>query len=212
MAKSSESFRRRGARFKPQPRVLVLCEDSKSALNYLQDAARHFRSHAVVKVAHCGRTDPIGIVEEAIGSRHNFEVIYCVIDRDSHESFDQALLRARAFGESIKVVPSYPCYEFWLLLHFRFTRAPITAVGTQSSGARMMAVLRSEAGMDDYEKGSSRSIFDHLLDLLPLARDNAARALVATLVEQEMNPSTELHELIAVLERLGLPTAAAPGG
>ncbi len=213
MAKSSESFRRRGARFKPQPRVLVLCEDSKSALRYLQDAARHFRSHAVVKVAHCGRTDPIGIVEEAISSVHNFEVTYCVIDRDSHESFDQALLRARGFDGSIKVVPSYPCYEFWLLLHFRFTRAPIAAVGAQSSGARMVAVLRSEEGMDDYEKGSTKSIFDHLLDLLPVAKDNAARVLVAALVEQEMNPSTELHALIEVFERLGLPTVAvAPGG
>lgn len=212
MAKSSKSFSRSGARFKPQPRVLLLCEDTKSALSYLQDAARHFRSHAVVKVAHCGRTDPIGIVEEAIGSRHNFEVTYCVIDRDSHESFDQALLRAREFGESIKVVPSYPCYELWLLLHFRFTRAPIAAVGAQSSGARMQAVLRSEVGMDDYEKGSSRSVFDDILNLLPVARDNAARALRAAHAEQEMNPSTELHMLIAVLEKLGLPTMAAPPG
>ena len=212
MAKSSESFRRSGARFKPQPRVLVLCEDSKSALNYLHDAARHFRSHAVVKVAHCGRTDPIGIVEEAIGSRHNFEVTFCVIDRDSHESFDQALLRAQEFGGSIKVVPSYPCYEFWLLLHFRFTRSPITAVGAQSSGARMSAVLRSEEGMDDYDKGSSKSVFDDLLDRLPVARINAARVLVAALAEQELNPSTEFHVLIDVLEKLGLPALAVPAG
>lgn len=208
MAKSSESFKRSGARFKPQPRVLVLCEDSKSALSYLQDAARHFRSHAVVKVGHCGRTDPIGIIEEAIRSRHNFEFTFCVIDRDSHESFDQALVRAQEFSGHIKVVPSYPCYEYWLLLHFRFSRAPIAAVGGQSSGARMVAVLRAEEGMAEYEKGSSASIFEHLLDRLPHARDNAPRALVAALAEQEMNPSTELHVLIEELERLGSPTPA----
>lgn len=210
MAKSARSFRRSGARFVPQPRVLVLCEDSKSALTYLRDAARHFRSHALVKVAHCGRTDPIGIVEAAIDSRHSFEVIFCVIDRDSHDSFDQALLRAKEFGGAIRVVASYPCYEFWLVLHFRFTRAPINAAGAQSSGARMISLLRSEEGMGGYDKGSSRSVFDELLNRLPTARTNSARVLEAAHAEQEMNPSTEFHVLIDEFEKLGTPALAAP--
>lgn len=190
----------------------MLCEDTKSALNYLQDAARHFRSHAVVKIAHCGRTDPLGIVEEAITSRRNFEVIFCVIDRDSHESFEDALLRAAEFGDSIRVLPSYPCYEYWLLLHHRFTRAPVTSVGAQSAGTRMVAALRGEDGMAEYEKGTSNSVFDRLLDRLPIARVNAARALHAAVAEQEMNPSTEVHLLISELERLGVPTLVeAPG-
>lgn len=212
MAKSSDSFRRVGARFKPQPRVLVLCEDTKSALNYLQDAARHFRSHAVVRIAHCGRTDPIGIVEVAIESRRNFEITFCVIDRDSHESFDDALLRAAEFGESVKVLPSYPCYEYWLLLHYRFSRAPVASVGAQSAGSRMAAALRAEDGMSAYEKGSYNSVFDRLLDRLPTAKVNAARALDAAIAEQETNPSTKLHLLLAEFERLGVPTpAVAPG-
>ena len=190
----------------------MLCEDSKSALKYLQDAARHFRSHAVVKIAHCGRTDPIGIVEEAISLRRNFEITFCVIDRDSHESFDAALLRAAEFGGSIKVLPSYPCYEYWLVLHFRFTRAPVASVGAQSAGNRMAAALRLEAGMADYEKGSSHSAFDRLLDRLPIAMVNAARALDAAIEEQEMNPSTKLHLLISEFERLGVPTPVVVPG
>ncbi len=191
----------------------MLCEDTKSALNYLQGAARHFRSHAVVKIAHCGRTDPIGIVEEAIASRRNFEFTFCVIDRDTHESFEDALLRAAEFGDTIKVLPSYPCYEYWLLLHYKFTRAPVASVGAQSAGTRMAAALRAEDGMAEYEKGSSNSVFDRLLDRLPAAKVNAARALDAAIAEQEMNPSTELHLLILEFERLGVPTrVAAPGG
>lgn len=186
----------------------MLCEDTKSALNYLQDAARRFRSHAVVKIAHCGRTDPIGIVEEAIASRRNFDMTFCVIDRDSHESFDNALLRAAEFGDSITVLPSYPCYEYWLLLHYRFTRAPVASVGAQSAGTRMAAALRAEDGMAAYEKGSSNSIFDRLLDRLPIATVNAVRALDAATAEQEMNPSTKLHLLILEFQRLGVPTLA----
>ena len=109
MAKPAASFKRGVARFKPQPRVLVLCEDAKSALNYLVDAARHFRSYAVVKVAHCGKTDPIGIVEEAIRVRNSFDKIFCVIDRDSHESFEAALNRSHQFSKNVSIVRSYPC-------------------------------------------------------------------------------------------------------
>ena len=190
----------------------MLCEDSKSSLNYLQDAARHFRSHAVVKIAHCGRTDPIGIVEEAIASRRNFEITFCVIDRDSHESFEAALLRSAEFGDSIKVLPSYPCYEYWLLLHFRFTRAPVASVGAQSAGMRMAAELRAENAMAEYDKGSSESLFNVLLDRLPMARVNAARALDAAIAEQEMNPSTKLHLLLAEFEKLGVPIPVAVPG
>jgi hypothetical protein len=207
MAKSSHSFRRGGARFKPQPRVLILCEDSKSALSYLQDASRHFRSHVVVQIAHCGRTDPLGIVEEAIAQRKDFEVIYCVIDRDDHESFESAMVRSRDFVGKIKVVASYPCYEFWLLLHFRFTRAPVRAAGGQSAGARMLAALRAEPGMQQYAKGSVTSVFEQLLHRLPTAMTHAAQALAGAQVDQEPNPSTELHFLISELERLGLPTS-----
>ena len=157
--------------------------------------------------------DPIGIVEEAISSRHNFEITYCAIDRDSHESFDQALVRAQEFAGSIKVVPSYPCYEFWgYFFTLGLTRSPITAVGAESSGTRMIAVLRSEQGMDGYDKGSIKSVFDGLLDRLPVARTNSARVLASALAEQELNPSTEFHVLIEALEKLGLPALAAPAG
>lgn len=205
MGKSSNSFKRGAARFKPQPRVLILCEDTKSALNYLIDAARHFRSYAVVKVAHCGRTDPLGIVEEAIRKRGNFERVYCVIDRDSHESFNAALNMARQFEKNVSTVPSYPCYEFWLLLHFEFTRRPITAIGECSAGARMLSELRTHGGMTGYEKGANTSVFDQLLGRLPTARANAAAAIIAAHAEREMNPSTEIHLLINELERLGVP-------
>ena len=209
MGRPASSFRRVAPRFNPQPRVLVLCEDERSALSYLNDAARHFRSYALVKIAHCGRTDPLGIINEAIKTRGSFDRVFCVIDRDSHESFKAALNRASAFRQSIRIFPSYPCYEFWLLLHFRFTRSPVVAAGAQSAGARMASELRTQEGMAGYDKGSATSVFGQLLPRLPDARANAARALAAAKSEQEMNPSTEMHLLIDELERLGAPMLAA---
>ena len=83
-----------------------------------------------------------------------------------------------------------------------------TSVGAQSAETRMAAALRAEDGMAAYEKGSSNSIFDRLLDRLPIATVNAVRALDAATAEQEMNPSTKLHLLILEFQRLGVPTLA----
>ena len=67
----------------------------------------------------------------------------------------------------------------------------------------MVAALRDQAGFEHYDKGASVSIFARLLKQLPLARVNAARALVEAIDDDEMNPSTRMHLLIDVFEELG---------
>jgi hypothetical protein len=59
-ARNAASFARRKARFLPQPTVLVLCEDSKASVAYLNDAAHHFRASPSMRVTHASRTDPLG--------------------------------------------------------------------------------------------------------------------------------------------------------
>lgn len=58
MERNAASFNRQKSRYKPQPTVLVICEDSKSGKRYLEDASRHFRVNVVVEITHCGKTDP----------------------------------------------------------------------------------------------------------------------------------------------------------
>ena len=131
MARQPSRFDRPKPRFKPQPRVLVLCEDTKSSLSYLTEAALHFRADA--KVDHCGKNDPLGIVTEAVERQHRFDTVYCVIDKDQDKKFDEALALAAENREKIVVIASYPCYEYWLLLHFRKTRKPYISAGKNSS-------------------------------------------------------------------------------
>ena len=202
MTKSAASFKRGKSRFKPQPRVLIICEDIKSARNYLQDAVRHFRAYAEVSVTHCGRTDPRGIVEEAIKRKKDFDKVYCVIDRDSHESFQQALERAEQDAK-VEVIPSYPCYEFWLFLHFKYSRASVMPAGDVSAGARMITILREQEGFSKYQKGGTASVFDFLLDRLDAAKANAGQALAEARRDENMNPSTRMHILIDAIEELG---------
>lgn len=99
MARPLSRFNRKEPRLKPQARVLVICEDSKSSRLYLQAAAHHFRAYAEVEIAHCGKNDPKGIVEEAVKRQKNFDHIYCAIDRDSDPKFDAALNQAAAHAK-----------------------------------------------------------------------------------------------------------------
>jgi len=202
MTRTASSFSRPGGRRKPQPRVLVICEDSKSCVEYLEDAARHFRSYAQVRVTHCGRTDPKGIVEEAIDQVRSYDQVYCAIDRDKHESFDEALDIA-ANHKRVTVIDSHPCYEFWLLLHFGHTRKPYSAAGNRSSGDFLVSDLRAKPGMANYDKGQTRGLFGQLLPRLPHARSAAIAVSAQAQEDEEPNPSTRLHLLIDCFEKLG---------
>lgn len=203
MARSSSSFSRTAPKFKTQPRTIILCEDSRSCLDYLEEASNFYRAFAEVRILHCGHTDPKGIVEAAIKYRSSFEQVFCAIDRDAHETFEEAMQLAKAFG--IEMVVSYPCYEYWLLLHHRMTRAPYTAVGGLSAADRVTRELRTHPGMSDYAKGSSKGLFTKLLGQLPAAQARAQRGLVEAANDQEPNPSTSLHLLLKRLELLGKP-------
>lgn len=185
----------------------MLCEDKKSGLRYLEDAKGHFRLNIIVKISHCGKTDPIGIVKEAINNRRIYDMVYCVIDRDTHEGFDEAL-RLADKSPGVVVVPSFPCFEFWYLLHFGFTRAPYSAAGNKSAGDCLVADLRKCDGMADYAKGGNVNIFELLLPRLEKAMDTSAKILSQAIQENSFNPSTRLHELLVVFEKLAQPQAA----
>lgn len=205
MARQQSTFERKKPTLKQQARILVLCEDTKSGRCYLEDAARHFRAHAEVDIVHCGKNDPLSIVNEAMKRQRLFDHVYCAIDRDSHEGFDEALKLAAAHAPNITVIASYPCYEFWLLLHFRKTRKSYTGVGKNSAGDLLVKDLCQEEGMHNYDKGASKTLFEDLLVKLPDARLRATQVLSEAIIDGGINPSTRLHDLIELFEQLGTP-------
>ncbi|MEJ7928866.1 RloB family protein [Ramlibacter sp. AN1015] len=162
------------------------------------------RSSAAVEFAHCGRTDPLGIVESAVRRSSGYERVYCVIDRDSHANFDEAIAAAAGHAK-VSVLASYPCFEYWLLLHFGYTRAPFQRAGNNSAADCVIQELRRKVGMTEYSKGGTKDLFRLLLDRLPEARTRAEQSLRDAEADGEKNPSTPLHRLIDTLEELGGP-------
>ena len=204
MGRTGKSFNRKPPVFKQQASILVICEDKKSSLQYLKDAAKHFRVHVHVEITHDGKTDPLGIVNSAVGKRKSYDEVYCAIDRDSHMNFDEAIRLADAH-ENIKIIASYPCFEFWLLLHFGFNRRPYQPAGNKSAADRLISDLKTQGGMAAYAKGDVNGLFDSLLDRLDGARQTSLQVLNEAIETSEMNPSTLIHVLMDKFESLQVP-------
>ncbi len=127
----SKLARKKSAR-EPYDRVLIVCEGTKTEPQYFAGMVRHYKlSTANIKVVGQG-ADPLSIVKKAKelsrqerDHEENYDVVFCVFDRDEHTNFETAT--AAANSSNLRLSRSWPCFEFWFLLHFGYTRRPICA-------------------------------------------------------------------------------------
>lgn len=126
-------------------RILIVTEGKRSEPNYFNEIRSSLRlssAHIVVRGGELG-TQPQQVVDysEALflnGDRHRgiearaFEAVYAVFDRDDHTTYPNALRSAEALDQKhrndlgapvrFQAIPSNPCFELWLLLHFEEIR------------------------------------------------------------------------------------------
>ncbi len=126
----------------PYDRVLIVSEGSKTEPNYFREIVQAFRlntANVQIWPSKIG-TNPLKVIEyckqlfEEGDSRlgikeRSFDKIYAVFDRDDFPDFDLAISRAEELilendlkeNIFVDVIPSNPCFEIWLLLHFKDT-------------------------------------------------------------------------------------------
>lgn len=191
----------------PRRRLLAVCEGAITEPSYIKGYERAVRNASVQVVIPEERGDPRKVVEIArrfaeralLESRRQgdpylaFDEIWCVFDRDEHPRFQDACQMAQDNGFGLAV--SNPCFELWLLLHFR-----------ESPGARhrhaIQDLLRTfVAGYDKHVDfavyaagaGDAASRAERL-DGDALAVDEAGR-----------NPTTSVYKLTASISRKDSP-------
>jgi len=117
----------------PFDRVLIVTEGTKTEPLYFDDIRRQMRiASAHIAVLPSTGTEPIQVVEYAEAKfleTREYECVFAVFDRDDHRTFNQALTRARTLDSTLKnaerqsvrffAVPTVPCFELWLLLHYQ---------------------------------------------------------------------------------------------
>jgi hypothetical protein len=154
---TASTLRRREAIRAPFKRILIVTEGSETERSYFEPFRDKLNMPTVV-VKIDGKCDsaPISVVNYALAliRRENFDYIYCVFDRDNHETYEAA--KSKILKESkkihIKSITTIPCVEFWFILHFYYTRAPIEASNGKSCGDNTVSALKLKEGFSDYNK------------------------------------------------------------
>lgn len=185
-------------------RILIVCEGKKTEPNYFDDIRQALKlPKAEVRVIHSeAGTEPRQIVdyaEKAFCEDPSFDVVYAVFDRDEHKTYHDALKRAAQLDQALRndfkkkirfhAVPTVPCFEMWILLHFDDVKAFTD---------RHEVIRRLGEHIKDYAKGQ-RGVFGLTVDKLPTATRRAAKLREEFNAEAGTDPYTTVDELVAKL-------------
>ena len=212
-AREANDLERPQRALQQQQRILIVCEDSKSGAYYFQDMAEGFGLSAVDVLGKQCDSAPVSVVKYAVQTYNQelpsdpYDRVYCVFDRDQHDSFDSAIQRIsnlKASGKPFFAITSTPCFEFWLLLHFKFVAHPYMPTGKRSPCDQACSDLKKKNKLQGYDK-VSREIYAKLAgEKTEVAIKNAKRLLKENEKSSSKNPETHVHELVEFLSSLSL--------
>ncbi|GEM_PF-340869 len=225
-ARQENEIKRQQASRDSFERVLIVCEDSKSCPSYLMAILDDLKLTNVEIRPDKKETDPKGcqwgpapstVVRYALCLKKKdsgYDKVYCVMDRDKHTDFQDALNTAQS--NNLGVIVSIPCFEYWLRLHFEYTTKPFQAAQGSNCDEVIKVLKQSLPG---YEKGKGflkkhypvlkerqaiaiKHAKQREKDCQPPSKESAAceKQRRCQLDELEkMNPYTEMHWLIKCL-------------
>lgn len=188
-------------------RVLIVCEGSKTEPHYFDEIRQAYRiptAHITVLPSALG-TEPRQVVDSAqqefLKSRE-YERVYAVFDRDDHLTWSDALAQSQRLDRAMRndekrevrfqAVPTVPCFELWLLLHFEEVHA---------FGHRSEIIARLRERIAGYEKGS-RGIYALTESGFDEAAGRAQRLRGRFEPVVGTDPYTTADELVALLKSI----------
>jgi hypothetical protein len=201
------SLRRHEGERNLRTRLSIYCEGDETEPEYFRqmkarliDRMTTKRDAPLVSIYPMGRSDPLDIVQRTIDDRERDglegDMYWCVFDVEapqSHGRLDQAVSLANQ--NDIPCAISNPCFELWLILHYRDRRSYITT---------KQACELLERLLPGYSKGRKRVRLAALPDEHSAACTRA-RYLDKLHIEKslrEQNPGTSVWRLVDLLMNL----------
>lgn len=206
--RKAKSFERAIEWRKSNEVVLIVCEGEKTEPNYLRGLIRALRiGSATINILDTEHgSDPVSVLNAAIVEFEKdtslYDRVYCVFDRDGHANYATVLNLAKnhalAKRNVLFVANSVPCFEIWLLLHFKYTTQAYVKAGNKSPCDCLVSDLKQADLLPNYEK-NHRGIYE----LVSAKTDSAVRN--AKMLDKynrgvgSDNPSTKMHDLVTYL-------------
>ena len=189
-------------------RILIVTE-GQTEKNYFEELRSTYRLSAIVVKASSGTApkDVVGYAEKlyrnGIGTygKREFDEVYIVFDKDEHQSYEIALDLADLLikKERIKnsrfvfsAIPSNPCFEFWILLHFQDVSTLLH---------RDAIFKRVEKYIPEYKKGS-KNIYRLTSDKINDAIKRANKINKNSDPKSKELPYTGIVDLVERLQKL----------
>lgn len=203
-ARREASLRRRQARRDSYDTVLIVCEGEKTEPNYFNELRNALKLNTanIVITGDTGGSSPMDVVNYGFAHYLEYDQTFCVFDKDRHTNYQAALERVRQKrlrkDHCLQVITSVPCFELWLLLHFRYTTRNFET-GQGSICAQVIRELKRD--LPDYAKGC-RGVYAQLYNRLSTAIKHAKQLEEYCRQSNTDHPATKVHELVTYLRGL----------
>jgi hypothetical protein len=205
--RNARDLKRKSGKRPPYDRVLIVCEGEKTEPQYFEEIRKINRVPAVhVRVLHSQHgTEPRQVVDYAeakFRESGEYELVCAVFDRDDHKTYVNALDRAAQLDHALLndekqavpflAVPSVPCFELWLLLHFD---------DVQAFFPRGEIFKRLKKHLAKYEKGM-KGTYAATQEYFEKASQRAARLRQRNNPRPGTEPHTNVDEIVAKLQSI----------
>lgn len=210
--RSNASFERRPGQRQPRQCLLVVCEGIETEPIYFAGLRQELKLTLVEVQVEAPGSAPITIVDHALTRREAqsreakrtarkgllgqppFDEVWCVFDRDGHESFNRAIDKAR--NNDLQLAVSVPAFEYWYLLHFKETTQPF------QNSSELIQALRDRECLPHYEK--NLNVCSVLFAFTDTAIERADRLLAhhPDAGNDFPNPSTLVYKLVQKLKEM----------
>lgn len=200
--RGTESFRRKSGRKSPRSITLIVCE-GETEQEYFEAARIKYglTTAEIILAENTVGSAPISVVqcaEDRCSEPGGYDKVFCVFDRDGHESFDRARAKVKTLAKRgkkplpIQEAISIPCFEYWVLLHHERTDAPFRCCSDVIDQVR--------THMPDYEKADT-AIARQLVARVENALGNADW-VEGRAEDNNYNPYTSIHHVLRCFAKI----------
>ena len=174
--------------------ALIVCEGKETEPNYIKGLIEHLKIHPR-RIKTIPAKHSTAVVEYAASemkkSPGEYDEVFAVFDGD-HQGLKKE--ESKAKDENIQIILSVPCFEVWILLHFKNTDRPYLKCDN---------VIKDLPAKHGYTKNDPK-IFEKLKDLLPTAELNAKSLAAQNEESGRSSPSTDIHLLVEKLRNFSV--------
>lgn len=195
-AREQYRYKRTASQRELYTNVLIVCE-GETEVNYIKSVANYLSLHRKriqIQESPIGN-DPVSITEYAVSKINEdpFDIAYCVFDGIGNNNCAEAIQKVKNQKKEVHCIISYPCFEYWILMHYSKTTRSFQNYDEISKEVKKF--------IKQYKKAQS-DIFDITKDNLEIAIKNSMSTYNQAKSIGNMNPSTQMYIIIQKLIKI----------